>query len=152
MGFLCRADLTYRSYGEYGGRVSQPDGSVKMEGRVPGLVGHMCPDYGHRRSRTASASATPDNVDVFLKEFREFEKNDNLPRFIVMSLGEDHTSGTRPGAFTPQACVASNDLALGRLVEASAIASTGPRRRSSSSRTTPRTGPITSTPIARWAW
>ena len=35
-----------------------------------------------------------------------------------MSLGEDHTSGTTPGAFTPQACVASNDLALGRLVEA----------------------------------
>jgi len=35
-----------------------------------------------------------------------------------MSLGEDHTSGTTPGAFTPQACVASNDLALGRLIEA----------------------------------
>jgi hypothetical protein len=33
-------------------------------------------------------------------------------------LGEDHTFGTTPGAFTPQACVASNDLALGRLVEA----------------------------------
>ena len=37
---------------------------------------------------------------------------------MVMSLGEDHTTGTRPGTFTPQACVASNDLALGRLVEA----------------------------------
>ena len=35
-----------------------------------------------------------------------------------MSLGEDHTTGTATGAFTPQACVASNDLALGRLVEA----------------------------------
>jgi hypothetical protein len=35
-----------------------------------------------------------------------------------MSLGEDHTHGTTPGAYTPQACVASNDLALGRLVEA----------------------------------
>jgi hypothetical protein len=35
-----------------------------------------------------------------------------------MSLGEDHTSGTAPGAFTPQASVASNDLALGRLVDA----------------------------------
>src|SRR4029077_3422232 len=40
-----------------------------------------------------------------------------LPRFIVMSLGEDHTTGTRPGSFTPQACVASNDLALGLVVE-----------------------------------
>jgi hypothetical protein len=50
--------------------------------------------------------------------FAEYEKNGDLPQFIVMSLGEDHTSGTRPGAFTPEACVASNDLALGRLVEA----------------------------------
>ena len=35
-----------------------------------------------------------------------------------MSLGEDHTTGTRPGTYTPRACVASNDLALGRIVEA----------------------------------
>src|SRR5207248_1126446 len=47
-----------------------------------------------------------------------FAKTGTMPRFIVMSLGEDHTTGTTPGTFTPQACVASNDLALGRLVEA----------------------------------
>jgi YVTN family beta-propeller protein len=112
-----RLGLTYRSYGEYGGRVSQPDGSVKMEGRVPGLVGHVCPEYGlplknGRRSRDT------ERVDIFLKEFREFEKNGDLPSLIIMSLGEDHTEGTRPGGPTPQACVGSNDLALGRLVEA----------------------------------
>jgi YVTN family beta-propeller protein len=112
-----RNNLTYRSYGEYGGRVSQPDGSVKMEGRVPGLVGHMCPDYGIAKEQAQRVRDT-DNVEVFLREFGEYEKNDNLPRFIVMSMGENHTSGTRPGAYTPQACVASNDLALGRLVEA----------------------------------
>src|SRR5262249_9703168 len=53
-----------------------------------------------------------------LEEFREYEQNGNLPQFIIMSLGEDHTQGTKPGSPTPQACVASNDLALGRLVEA----------------------------------
>jgi hypothetical protein len=37
---------------------------------------------------------------------------------MILSLGEDHTTGTTPGTFTPQACVASNDLALGRIVEA----------------------------------
>ena len=112
-----RNNLSYRSYGEYGSRVSQPDGSLKMEARVPGLVDHICPDYGIPKVPDTRPRDT-DNIEVFLQEFREFEKNDNLPRFIVMSLGEDHTSGTRPGAFTPQACVASNDLALGRLVEA----------------------------------
>ncbi len=37
---------------------------------------------------------------------------------MVMSLGEDHTTGTATGTFTPQACVASNDVALGKIVEA----------------------------------
>ncbi len=112
-----RAGLTYRSYGEYGKRVSTGDGATKMEGRVPGLVGHMCPDYGIAKVKGQKVRDT-DNVDTFLKEFRQFEKDDTLPRFIVMSLGEDHTTGTSPGTFTPAACVASNDLALGRLVEA----------------------------------
>jgi S-adenosylmethionine:tRNA-ribosyltransferase-isomerase (queuine synthetase) len=32
-------------------------------------------------------------------------------------MPEDHTSGTRPGAFTPKAMVANADHALGMLVE-----------------------------------
>lgn len=109
-----RAGLTYRSYGEYGKRVSQPDGSARMEGRVPGLVGHMSPGFGIGTNRVRDT----DRMEVFLREFREYEKNGDLPRFIVMSLGEDHTTGTSPGTFTPEACVGSNDLALGRLVDA----------------------------------
>jgi YVTN family beta-propeller protein len=112
-----RANLTYRSYGEFGRRVSQPDGKLIMEGMVPGLVGHMSPDFGVPQTKGKRVRDT-DNVDIFLKEFHEFDEKGTLPNFIVMSLGEDHTSGTTPGAFTPQACVASNDLALGRLVEA----------------------------------
>ena len=112
-----RHGLTYRSYGEYGARVSKKDGTFRMEGRVPGLVGHMCPDYGFPKIPGQRTRDT-DNVDVFIKELKQFEKDNSLPQFIVMSLGEDHTSGTKPGTFTPQACVASNDLALGRLVDA----------------------------------
>jgi hypothetical protein len=111
-----RAGLTYRSYGEYGKRVSDGKGGLKMEARVPGLVGHMCPDYGMPKEKGVRSRDT-DNVEVFLREYKEFEKNGNMPRFIVMSLGEDHTDGTRVGSFTPQCCVASNDLALGQLVE-----------------------------------
>ncbi len=54
----------------------------------------------------------------FIKELKEFEKNDNFPNFIIMLLPNDHTSGTRPGMPTPQAAVADNDLALGQIVEA----------------------------------
>ncbi len=120
-GFLwdacARAKLSYRSYGELGRRVSQPDGKIIMEGMVPGLVGHMSPDFGVTQVKGKRPRDT-DNVDVFLREFRESERTGDLPRFTVMSLGEDHTTGTAPGTFTPRACVASNDLALGRLVEA----------------------------------
>jgi YVTN family beta-propeller protein len=112
-----RAGLSYRSYGEYGKRVSSGDGGDKMEARVPGLVGHICPDYGVSKIKGQRIRDTA-NVEIFLKEYRQFDKEDKMPRFIIMSLGEDHTTGTTPGTYTPQACVASNDLALGRLVEA----------------------------------
>jgi YVTN family beta-propeller protein len=112
-----RHGLTYRSYGEYGHRVSQGT-KFKMEGRVPGLVGHMSPEYGIVTKTPGERVRDTDRVDVFLKEFRQYEKDGTLPRFIVMSLGEDHTQGTTPGAYTPQASVASNDLALGQLVDA----------------------------------
>ncbi|MDB5351228.1 MAG: Phosphoesterase family protein [Planctomycetota bacterium] len=111
------AGLSYRSYGEYGRRVSQPDGTFKMEGAVPGLVGHVCPDWGAPKPDKTPVRDT-ERVETFLKEFYQFEKDGKLPRFMVMSLGEDHTTGTSPGTFTPEACVASNDLALGRLVDA----------------------------------
>jgi phospholipase C len=111
-----RAGVTYRNYGEYGKRVSDGKGGLKMDARVPGLVGHMCPDYGIPKEAGVRVRDT-DDVEVFLKEYDEFVKKKAMPRFICMSLGEDHTDGTRVGAYTPQACVASNDLALGKLVE-----------------------------------
>jgi len=111
-----RAGLTYRNYGEGGRRVSTGDGLARIEAGNPALIGHICPDYGvTKKGRVIRDS---DRVDVFLREFAEFEKNGDLPRLIVMSLPEDHTTGTTPGTYVPQACVASNDLALGRLVEA----------------------------------
>ena len=120
-GFLwdacARKGLSYRSYGELGKRVSQPDGSFKMEGRVPGLVGHFNPDFGSPRADRKKRRDT-ENVAIFLEEYARYEQEGTLPSFIVMSLGEDHTEGTRTGSNTPAACVASNDLALGRLVDA----------------------------------
>jgi YVTN family beta-propeller protein len=111
-----RAGLSYRSYGEYGKRVSDGKGGLKMDARVPGLVGHMSPTYGIPREKGVRPRDT-DNAEVFLQEYKNFEQNGTMPRFIVMSLGEDHTDGTKVGSFAPRACVASNDLALGRLVE-----------------------------------
>jgi hypothetical protein len=54
----------------------------------------------------------------FAAEFAAMDRENRVPNFMVMSLGEDHTSGTTPGAFTPRAAVASNDVAIGKIVEA----------------------------------
>jgi YVTN family beta-propeller protein len=58
------------------------------------------------------------SVDIFLREFHEMERAGTVPRFMVMALSEDHTKGTRPGVCTPKACVASNDVGVGKIVEA----------------------------------
>ncbi|NOZ40424.1 MAG: beta-propeller fold lactonase family protein [Planctomycetes bacterium] len=65
-------------------------------------------------------SIVPDihRAEQFMRELKEFEKNDNLPNFMIMLLPNDHTAGTRPGMPTPEAAVADNDLALGRVIEA----------------------------------
>jgi YVTN family beta-propeller protein len=57
-------------------------------------------------------------ADRFIDDLRKAEAANELPQFMIMSLGEDHTTGSKPGTFTPQACVASNDIALGKIVEA----------------------------------
>jgi YVTN family beta-propeller protein len=56
-------------------------------------------------------------ADRFVQEFEEMDRNGTVPNFMFMSLGENHTQGTTPGAFTPKAQVASNDVAVGKIVE-----------------------------------
>jgi hypothetical protein len=57
-------------------------------------------------------------AERFVEEFTEMDRIDSVPNFMFMSLGENHTQGTTPGAYTPKAQVASNDLAVGKIVEA----------------------------------
>lgn len=61
----------------------------------------------------------PDVVkaDVFLEHLNEWEATGTMPQLVIVILPNDHTQGTAPGWCTPKACVADNDLALGRMVE-----------------------------------
>jgi DNA-binding beta-propeller fold protein YncE len=59
-----------------------------------------------------------DRAARFVEEFEEMDRAGTVPNFMFMSLGENHTSGTSPGAFTPKAQVASNDVGVGKIVEA----------------------------------
>ena len=57
-------------------------------------------------------------ADFIINELREFEKQGKLPQLIIICLPNDHTSGTSANCPTPAACMADNDLAFGRIVEA----------------------------------
>jgi len=63
-------------------------------------------------------------VDEFLNEFADFVKSleegkgTTLPQFVILRLPNDHTLGTLPGYPRPEASVADNDLAVGRVVDA----------------------------------
>ncbi|MFC0458421.1 bifunctional YncE family protein/alkaline phosphatase family protein [Arthrobacter liuii] len=56
-------------------------------------------------------------ADVFLKDLKQAETDNNLPQLNVMTLPTDHTAGTDPSQPTPSAMVADNDLAVGRIID-----------------------------------
>jgi YVTN family beta-propeller protein len=61
----------------------------------------------------------PDVVkaDVLLEHLKEWEAAGKMPDLTLMILPNDHTEGTSAGWCTPKACVADNDLGLGKIVE-----------------------------------
>jgi DNA-binding beta-propeller fold protein YncE len=70
----------------------------------------------------------PDQLraDEFLNEFTAYVRareghegpQFELPAFVLLYLPDDHTGGTRPDKPRPEASVADNDLAVGRVVDA----------------------------------
>jgi len=95
---LCRRHgISYKNYGEGAQRVPSANRG----------------QWGNRRQMRDM-----DKVDFWIDDLHAAEKTGVLPRFTIMALGENHTSGTTPGAFTPNASVASNDLGLAKIVAA----------------------------------
>jgi len=101
-----------------------PDEFTRLRGAEPGQVRAAMPSLeGHIHPRYFGAdgiSARSDikRLELWLEEFREFEKTGEMPRFTVLSLPGDHLLGTRPGRQTPRAMMAENDLAIGTMIEA----------------------------------
>ena len=107
-----QAGVSYRSYGEFinNGKTADEPGTAA----VKTLEGHFDPYFRSFDMRYSDI----DRAERFIAELGRFEKEGDLPRFIVMRLPNDHTSGASPGYLTPTAYMAQNDLALGMVVEA----------------------------------
>jgi DNA-binding beta-propeller fold protein YncE len=111
-GFLwtlaTRSGVTFRDYGEMvkgnpGWPVTQRD-----------LAADVNPDY------IPFDLVTPDQkrADVWIAELQRYVREGNMPQLELMWLPMDHLTAARPGKCTPHACMADNDLALGRIVQA----------------------------------
>ena len=103
-----RSGVTFRDYGEMvkgnpGWPVTQHE-----------LGADVNPDY------VPFDLVTPDQkrADVWISEFERFLRDGNMPQLELLWLPMDHLTAARPGKCTPYACMADNDLALGRIVHA----------------------------------
>ncbi|MBM3908133.1 MAG: bifunctional YncE family protein/alkaline phosphatase family protein, partial [Gemmatimonadetes bacterium] len=56
-------------------------------------------------------------AEVILEHLRDWEAAKAMPNLVMVILPNDHTMGTSEGWCAPRACVADNDLALGKIVE-----------------------------------
>lgn len=57
-------------------------------------------------------------ADFIIRELKEFASKGEFPQLTIICLPNDHGSGTAKNCPTPGACIADNDLAFGRIVEA----------------------------------
>ena len=106
-----KSGVSYRDYGEWCVDEDAHPGLTRCHLR--GLKDHYDPRYMDGIGTVTDVK----RIEEWEREFRDFEKNGDLPQLTVMHLPNDHTRGTQPGRLTPRAMVADNDLALGRLVE-----------------------------------
>lgn len=110
-GFLwtlaARSGVTFRDYGEM----------VKGNPGWPVTQRDLGADVN--RDYTPMDFVTPDQkrADVWIAEHQRYVQEGNMPQIELMWLPMDHLTAARPGKCTPYACMADNDLALGRIVQ-----------------------------------
>jgi YVTN family beta-propeller protein len=109
-----RKGITFRNYGEFvvpeGVRGEAPRG---YKGNKPFLAAN---------TNTAFPGYDLDiqdqvRADVWLRDLASFSAKGEMPQLQILRLPNDHTSGAAANKPTPQAYMADNDLALGRVID-----------------------------------
>jgi YVTN family beta-propeller protein len=120
--------LSFRNYGEFRydklepfarGAASRPStmpliGDKRVHLGLQAIAPYTCPDFPGYTTEILDVERT----DVFIRELHEFEKKGDWPNLMVVYLPNNHTNGMTPGSRTPDAMVADNDLAVGKIVDA----------------------------------
>ncbi|WP_051317003.1 bifunctional YncE family protein/alkaline phosphatase family protein [Ectobacillus panaciterrae] len=113
-GFLwnnaARSGVSFRSYGEF---VSYDKNTGKYVPTDSSMGNNYNPDFPGYNLDISDLT----RFDVWAKEFQQYVDNGSLPQLQIVRMPNDHTYGTRPGKLTPEAMVAQNDYAIGKLVD-----------------------------------
>ncbi|GAC1444680.1 MAG: hypothetical protein NVSMB55_21820 [Mycobacteriales bacterium] len=122
---LARQGRTFRNFGELVGLTTTQAPTAQVAPgstcATPGgnydaaSVANHSDNLGANLSLT-SVKDTDKETDIE-KELSPLMAADRMPAFTYAVLGNDHTDGTAAGKKTPQALVATNDLAIGKLVD-----------------------------------
>lgn len=105
-----RSRVSFRDYGEF---VNYDSDKAQWVPADPSIGNNYDPQFAGWNMDISDVT----RADEWAKEYHQFEQNGNLPQFSIVRLPNDHTAGTKPGKLTPQAMVAQNDYALGKLVD-----------------------------------
>jgi YVTN family beta-propeller protein len=112
-----RGGVSFRDYGEFtqtdcsGGAGNVSHTTHLDDARFGDHVDELFPGY------SLACSDHVSREPEWEREFRAYEQSGDLPALEIVRLPNDHTRGTSAGAATPQAYMADNDVALGRLVD-----------------------------------
>ncbi|HXO18098.1 MAG TPA: alkaline phosphatase family protein [Candidatus Dormibacteraeota bacterium] len=105
------ARVSFRDYGEL---TNVPNLTGPAQTAAPSLSGLYDPRYVGWNLDYSDL----DRVKEWRREFDAFVRNGNVPQLEYIWLPNDHTYGSRAGKLTPVAYVATNDYAVGLMVDA----------------------------------
>jgi hypothetical protein len=71
-----------------------------------------------RQMASFGSHKDPSRITTWKREFDDYVKHGNLPRFSMLRLMRDHTAGTGNGQTSPRGMVADNDYSVGQVVDA----------------------------------
>jgi YVTN family beta-propeller protein len=104
--------VTLRNYGEFASEGPSKPTPVSVSSDV------LRPRTDRNFATFDMAVTDVERYREWKREFDAYERTRTLPQLEIVRFPRDHTNGTRAGSATPQAMVADNDLAVGRLVDA----------------------------------
>ncbi len=110
------AGVTMRNYGYFvtNTKGAAPTGEIQVDAVRDAILAKVT----NRKLRGFDMDYPDvDRARVILDDVKEWEAAGEMPRLLIIRLGNDHTSGTSPGRIAPRSAVADNDFALGMLVE-----------------------------------